>query len=109
METSALEQLTHRLETVRAELAEAVAAAKPVELDQTVQGRLSRMDAMQQQAMAANRTERLKLEARRIEAAIDRVHAGSYGFCCRCGCEIEAARLRADPAAPFCPDCMAQN
>lgn len=97
--------LRQRLDTLREELARTTAAAAPVELDQTTQGRLSRMDALQQQAMAASLAERLRTEIRKTEAALDRVAAGTYGECCRCGEPIPAARLAADPAAPFCADC----
>jgi len=51
MATEPLDLLRQNLDAVRDELAQAMAAAQPVELDQTVQGRLSRMDAMQQQAL----------------------------------------------------------
>ena len=109
MAAEPLDLLRQNLDAVRDELVQAMDAAQPVELDQTVQGRLSRMDAMQQQAMAANRIERLKLQTRRIEAAIDRCRAGSYGICCRCEAEIEAERLRADPATPFCTACTRET
>ena len=102
---SALQLLETRLAALREELARTAAAAAPVELDQAAQGRLSRMDALQQQAMAAGLAERLRTEIRKTEAALDRVAAGNYGTCCRCGAEIEPARLAADPAAPFCADC----
>ncbi|MDI6748085.1 MAG: TraR/DksA C4-type zinc finger protein [Rhodocyclaceae bacterium] len=98
--------LENRLDKLRAELTRTAAAAAPVELDQTAQGRLSRMDAMQQQAMAASLAERLRTEIRKTEAALDRVAAGTYGECCRCGDEIEARRLAADPATPFCAGCV---
>ena len=98
-------RLEARLAPLREELVRTAAAATTVELDQTTQGRLSRMDAMQQQAMAAGLAERLRTEIRKTEAALDRVANGSYGECCRCGAEIPAARLAADPAAPFCTDC----
>jgi RNA polymerase-binding transcription factor DksA len=39
------------------------------------------------------------------EAAPDRVAGGCYGACCRCGGEVEAERLAADPATPFCAEC----
>lgn len=103
-ETAAL--LEARLATLREELLRIAAAAATVELDQTTQGRLSRMDAMQQQAMAAGLAERLRTEIRKTEAALDRVADGSYGECCRCGTEIPPARLAADPAAPFCAECV---
>lgn len=97
--------LETRLATLREELARTAAAASPVELDQTTQGRLSRMDAMQQQAMAASLAERLRTEIRKTGAALDRVTNGSYGECCRCSDEIAPARLAADPATPFCAGC----
>ncbi|MDP1524613.1 MAG: TraR/DksA C4-type zinc finger protein [Rhodocyclaceae bacterium] len=95
---------TH-LATLNVALARTKAAAAPVQLDQTTQGRLSRMDAMQQQAMAASLAERLRTEIRKTEAALDRVGNGRYGECCRCSDEIAPARLAADPAAPFCAGC----
>jgi len=100
------QMLETRLAGLREELARTAAAAAPVELDQTTQGRLSRMDALQQQAMAASLAERLRTEIRKTEAALDRVSAGSYGQCCRCGDEILPARLAADPATPFCAECV---
>lgn len=97
--------LHKRLDVLNAELQRTDAAAAPVALDQAAQGRLSRMDAMQQQAMAAGLAGRLRTEIRKTEAALDRVAGGSYGACCRCGEEIEAERLAADPATPFCAEC----
>jgi DnaK suppressor protein len=83
-------------------------AGRAVELDQTKVGRLSRMDAMQQQAMAAGLRERLSLKKRRLEAALARIDAGTYGKCCKCGGPISLARLEADLGAPFCIDCQAE-
>jgi DnaK suppressor protein len=81
-------------------------ADRPVELDQTKVGRLSRMDAMQQQAMAAGLRERLSLRKRRLEAALARIDADTYGICCKCGDPIALARLQADLGAPFCTECQ---
>ena len=77
----------------------------PVALDQTQQGRLSRMDAMQRQEMAQAARRRRKLELERIDAALARIDAGTYGECVRCGEEIPAERLALDPTAPLCRDC----
>jgi DnaK suppressor protein len=57
----------------------------PVELDQTSVGRLSRMDAIQQQAMSNAGKQRRQIERRRIDAALKRIEAGDYGYCVRCG------------------------
>ena len=42
----------------------------------------------------------------RIEAALDRVAAGTYGRCIRCGGAIVAGRLEVLPYAETCIDCQ---
>lgn len=76
-----------------------------VELDQTRQGRLSRMDALQGQAMARAGDARRKAEIQRLKAALARLEQGAYGECLECGEPIPAARLEADPAASLCLEC----
>ncbi|MDG3574888.1 TraR/DksA C4-type zinc finger protein [Rhizobium sp. YJ-22] len=44
-------------------------------------------------------------ELRAIGAALDRIAAGSFGRCTRCGATITAARLEAVPYTPFCEAC----
>lgn len=80
-------------------------AGAVVELDQTKVGRLSRMDAMQGQAMARETARRRELELKRIAAALARLDEGEYGYCVRCGELIAAGRLKSDPAAPTCIRC----
>lgn len=77
-------------------------------LDQSSVGRLSRMDALQQQAMAAGWKETLLREQRRLEAARVRLDEELFGACCRCGESIPPDRLEADPGAPFCTACQAE-
>jgi len=76
-----------------------------VALDQQSVGRLSRMDAMQTQAMAKANERQRRMELSRIEAALRRIDEDEYGYCQRCGEEIAPERLRVDPAASFCVDC----
>ncbi len=78
---------------------------RPVELDQSRVGRLSRMDALQDQAMSLETERRRQLELQRIDAALARLAEGEYGFCVNCGEEIAARRLELDPAVPICVDC----
>ncbi|MBY5268741.1 TraR/DksA family transcriptional regulator [Spiribacter salinus] len=80
-------------------------SAATVELDQTRVGRLSRMDAMQQQAMAQATGERAKRTLTRIESALRRCDQGTYGDCLRCEEPIDVRRLEIDPAATLCIDC----
>ena len=81
----------------------------PVELDQSRIGRLSRMDALQGQAMAKEISRRRTLEVSRIDAALSRVEEGDFGYCLRCGEPIAAKRLDLDPTAPNCIDCAQQR
>lgn len=76
-----------------------------VVLDQQSVGRLSRMDALQRQAMAAARAQRLGVRKARIEAALARIRDGEFGCCMECGEEIAAARLALDATAPTCMGC----
>ena len=69
-----------------------------VELDQARLGRLSRMDAMQGQAMARETERRRQAEIHRIDAALDRMEEGEYGYCIVSGDPIPRARLELDPS-----------
>jgi DnaK suppressor protein len=80
-------------------------AAGVVELDQSSVGRLSRMDALQGQAMSRERQRRRLLELQQIGAALQRIAAGDYGYCISCGEAIALPRLEHDPAVPLCIDC----
>lgn len=104
------EELVTKLHERRASTLEAIASfeasTRPVELDQTTQGRLSRMDAISQQEMARASRAHLTTELTRIDAALGRVDGGTYGLCARCGLDIPLERLRADPSLPFCMECL---
>lgn len=76
-----------------------------VELQQDSVGRLSRMDALQQQAMAQAQTRRRAQERARIKAALARLEDGEWGYCLTCGEEIAEARLRHDPSVAVCVGC----
>ena len=78
---------------------------KPVELDQTQQGRLSRMDAIQLQEMALEQNRRREYEIKRIDAALKRIEDGEFGFCNNCGENIPLKRLEVSPSTPLCLDC----
>jgi len=80
-------------------------ARAPVELQQDSVGRLSRMDAMQQQAMAQAQERRRKAERARIKAALERLDQGEWGYCLNCGEEIAAKRLAHDPSVAACVKC----
>jgi DnaK suppressor protein len=80
-------------------------AEEVVELDQTRMGRLSRMDAMQAQAMSLETGRLRRLHILEIDAALKRIEADEYGDCFECGEPINPKRLEADPRAKLCINC----
>ncbi len=82
---------------------------KPVELDQSKVGRLSRMDAIQDQAMAQEAERRRAGELQRIDAALARLKSGDYGHCVSCDEDIAPARLKLDPAVATCINCASRG
>lgn len=104
-----LKRAKKRLLAAKAEIEElergSAEGRAPVELDQQSVGRVSRMDAMERQAMALAIQERRRRELLRLDAALARIESGDYGFCVSCDEEIEEKRLELDPAVPTCFDC----
>ncbi|MEX0287433.1 MAG: TraR/DksA family transcriptional regulator [Paracoccaceae bacterium] len=98
-------QITARLTEIGEENALGQDGQAVVELDQQAVGRLSRMDALQMQAMAQAQQGRRDLEARRLEAALTRIDEGEYGYCAECGEDIPRGRLELDLAALTCVGC----
>ena len=106
---SLIEKLCGQIRTELGELqrlAESTAVdQQSVELDQQRFGRLSRIDALQGQAMAIASGNLRALRIKRLEAALDRLDQGEYGHCAKCDETISPKRLEADPAAPLCVAC----
>ncbi len=98
-------KLRERREELRAQDAETEASRGAVTLDQQSVGRLSRMDALQQQAMAEAESRRRKSDLARIDAAFRRIEQGEYGWCDECGEAIGKKRLQIDPMATRCVGC----
>ena len=113
MTASPLLHFQEKLLQLRAEI-EAVAAtgkesAAVVELDQSKVGRLSRMDAMQGQAMAQASSQRREQMLRNITAALGRLERDEYGDCQSCDEPINPKRLEFDPTTTLCIDCASES
>ncbi|TDE40329.1 TraR/DksA family transcriptional regulator [Antarcticimicrobium sediminis] len=76
-----------------------------VQLDQQAVGRLSRMDALQNQAMAKAQQARRDGESKGLRAALARIDAGEFGYCEDCGEPIAPKRLELNPAVTRCVGC----
>ena len=98
-----------RLEAELAEIEkldeENAAWSAPVELDQQSVGRVSRIDAIQMQAMSQAVQRRRAARRVAIQRALKRMEDGDYGFCVECGEPIAPGRLDVDPTFSACVRC----
>lgn len=98
-------QLEERIAALKAETGGSAEQRKIVTLDQQSVGRLSRMDAFQQQAMAQATERRRRVAITKAETALRSIDDDEFGYCQECGEEIEAARIEHDPALTLCFSC----
>ena len=105
-----------QLDEIRSELLRALAklersmkitnrAVRPVKLDQTSVGRLSRMDAIQNQSLTQGLQEREQAKHAEIVGALRRIEEGTYGMCTGCGGAIGFQRLLIFPETQTCSGC----
>jgi DnaK suppressor protein len=110
MNREELEQFRERLTAMQSEIRAISESAahdlKPVMLDQTSVGRVSRVDAMQLQQMSQEAARRRQQLLVKIEGALRRIESGRFGLCFLCGIEIGLRRLSADPTITRCRDCV---
>lgn len=99
------QELTRQLRRLERSMKLTDEAARPVELDQTAVGRLSRMDSLQNQGLTKSLQERERIKLARLKEALARVEAGTYGVCPECGADIPFGRLSVFPEAPSCAAC----
>ncbi|MGD9628386.1 MAG: TraR/DksA family transcriptional regulator [Pyrinomonadaceae bacterium] len=85
-------------------LSETDSTAAPVAPDNAI-GRLSRVDAMQQQQMALESRRQRENHLSRLERALKLIDEGEYGTCPKCEEDIGEKRLNALPDAIFCISC----
>ena len=113
LSTKQIKILTVQLESHRTELSSLLKlidkSADIVELDQSRVGRLSRMDAMQQQQMASAGKRRQQLQLTQILRALKKIEDGDYGYCIDCDEIIAYARLEIRPESELCVACQNQQ
>lgn len=90
------------------QLQDAESATDVVTLDQTSVGRVSRIDAMQQQSMAMSTRVKAQASLRKVLKALKRVESGDYGYCENCDEAIRFDRLKVQPEASHCLNCQDQ-
>jgi DnaK suppressor protein len=100
-------ELLRQLERLERSMKVTDEALRPVELDQTAVGRLSRMDALQNQGLTQSLREREMVKLAQIGAALARMATGTYGVCTTCAAAIPFERLCVFPETPACAACGA--
>jgi len=93
---------------LQAQLDTSDAAARPVDLDDPI-GRVSRIDAIQQQSMAQANRRGAQLRLQQVRAALERIEEDEYGLCAQCGDPVGFARLQVRPETPFCVGCQSRR
>jgi len=106
LENTYRDLLQNRLNSLMDQAASNTDARETVILDQTSVGRLSRMDAMQQQAMAKATETNRQAEIAALKLALQRLESGEYGVCEDCGEDIPLKRLELAPTARRCVACI---
>ena len=111
MEPDRILYFRERLETLRVEVNDYLDSSKGAsdagQLDTSI-GRLSRMDAMQDQQMALELRRRKENQLLRIQSAMDRINQGNYGLCLSCKQPIAEERLELSPDAVICVKCSSR-
>ena len=108
-----MQQLNHDLLNLQkqliSQLQQTADQSQPVTLDQQSVGRVSRIDAIQQQQMAKANRSQSEMQLNRVVLALKSVEQGGYGYCKQCDESIGFARLKARPDSPLCVHCQSAN
>lgn len=97
--------LIEKRDSLQREINDTTDSVKPVTLDQSSVGRLSRMDAIQTQQMQKGLLLRKRIHLLNINAALKRIDVDDYGYCVQCGEDIDFSRLLIDPSIVMCVSC----
>ncbi|HEX2090878.1 MAG TPA: hypothetical protein VHG28_00695 [Longimicrobiaceae bacterium] len=80
-------------------------AARPGDLEQDTVGRLSRIDAIQNQGLTQSLHARERQQLASVLEALRRIEEGCYGACVACGGSIPFERLTIFPETRNCTAC----
>jgi DnaK suppressor protein len=107
--TNFKQQLESQKKNLQIQLQQSDDSTKPVTLDQQSVGRVSRIDAIQQQQMASANKDHTIALLKQVDAALKRIKSDSYGLCLVCDEPIALPRLQAQPHAANCITCQSKQ
>ena len=79
------------------------------EIDQSAVGRLSRIEAIQNQGLTRDLADRERMQMEAVLDALRRLDSGTYGLCTSCHQPIRFERLVVFPEVRTCTQCSAGN
>ncbi len=107
--TGELDELKVSLETLCKDLRRLLDTTRdgtrPVKLDEPI-GRLTRMDAIQQQSMSSANRRSYDIRLKQVQQALAAFGQDRYGACRRCTEPIGYRRLKARPESSYCLECQ---
>ncbi|NVK12508.1 MAG: TraR/DksA family transcriptional regulator [Gammaproteobacteria bacterium] len=107
-----LNDIRERLVTKLSELDRALELtsnhAQTVVLDQTAVGRVSRVEAMQDQQLGLAHQRQIAVDILLVKKALRKLETGEYGLCERCDDDIPTARLKLVPECECCVECLSE-
>jgi len=112
LSTEEVHELVRDLGRLRDHLEESLDSSadgdKPVDLDEPI-GRLSRIDAIQQQEMRKSGRRLAERRLSLVRAALSRAASEDFGSCVECEEPIGYRRLKAKPESRMCVGCQSQR
>jgi DnaK suppressor protein len=107
MSSDQIEQLRQDLLRTLARLERSIKIDRngAADLDQTCVGRLSRIEALQNQGMTQGLKERERIQLEQVSDALCRIENGTYGTCRSCMVPIPFERLLVFPETHTCTSC----
>ena len=106
-----IQELGRALEELRGKIEQMLEitrdGTRAVDLDEPI-GRLTRMDAIQQQGLSAAARSSHDLRLRQVLQSLNSIKRGDYGDCRRCQEPIGYPRLKARPESPYCLECQGE-
>ena len=111
MDEDALIEFKHSIVQLKLSLLDQIqhGQTQTVQLDQSKVGRLSRMDALQNQQMTLENQRRYEHKQIALDGALRRIENGDFGYCFVCEAAIAIERLRVDPLATRCIHCVQEQ
>src|SRR5918999_752430 len=109
MNNRLVKQLAAALQRKRSSLLLQEIAGSQTEAEATVDDRQSELEESAQKdritRVESRLTQRGQVMLRQIDDALERIDAGTFGECERCGNDISHGRLKALPTAALCIEC----